>query len=245
MKIEDGIVRPVFTDRSPRLGPVAIMVATAADFEVLHKRLILPDGRKLFLSRIAFDAHDPRAPSLVGPLMGAPYAVMVFETLAAWGVQTVLFLGWCGSVNSSLRNGDIVLPDSAIVDEGTSLHYHQVTGAIVRPHAEPFEALQQALIQRQANHCAGRVWSTDGIFRETPAQISKFKAQGAVAVEMEVSALFSSAQFYDLTMAALLVVSDELFDDQWRPGFKTEMFKASRLLACDLLTDICRRVNHD
>jgi hypothetical protein len=46
-------------------------------------------------------------------------------------------------------------------------------------------------------------------------------------------------------LAALLIVSDELFTLEWRPGFKEKRFKKSRTAVCELLTDSYRRLNHD
>lgn len=234
---EDGIVRPVCNPGTPVLGPLAIMAATDADFQFLCRKLRLPDTRSVFLSTIRFDAADPTSPTLAGPLLGSPYAVMMLETLQAWGVRTIIFVGWCGSVSSCLHSGDILVPDSAVIDEGTSLHYGQHSGAIVQPHDHLCDSLEKFVGQQDITYCKGRVWTTDGVFRETPSQIQKYQAQGAVAVEMELSALFSAAQFYALSLAALLIVSDELFTMQWRPGFKEKRFKQSRTAVCELLTD--------
>lgn len=244
MTLEEGMVRPVRTHRTPQLGPKAIMAATDADLQMLRKHLGLPDSRKLFLGRLYFDASDQKQPALAGPLMGAPYAVMVLETLHAWGVRSVVFCGWCGTIADDLGIGDILIPDRAIIDEGTSLHYKQPLGGTVCPNAGRYNDLQRSLRQHAVMHKRGPVWSTDGIFRETPGQIRKFRQKGAVAVEMELSALFSAARFYDISMAAVLIVSDELFSLQWRPGFKSELFRQSRSTVCGLLSQMHRSPDH-
>jgi purine-nucleoside phosphorylase len=243
--LEDGIVRPICNQDTPVLGPLAIIAATSPDFHFLQQKLSLPETRTLFFSTINYDASDSTAPTLVGPFMGAPYAVMLLETLHAWGVRTIFFVGWCGSITSRFCNGDILLPDSAVVDEGTSLHYGQHTGAIVRPDDRLLEGLQKEIGRMDIAYGSGRVWTTDGVFRETPRQIKKYKALGAVAVEMELSALFSTAQYYRLSMAALLVVSDELFSLQWRPGFKEKRFQRSRKTVCEFLWNMVGSMNHD
>ena len=55
--------------------------------------------------------------------MGAPYAVMILETLAAWGAKQVIFLGWCGAISATVSIGDILVPTLAWIDEGTSRAY--------------------------------------------------------------------------------------------------------------------------
>jgi purine-nucleoside phosphorylase len=245
MPREEGVVRPTATDHTPKLGPLAIFAATGADLQTLRRNLKLPDTRHLYLSGIYYDSNNLKSPALVGPMMGAASAVMVLETLRVWGVRTIVFVGWCGSISTQLCTGDILLPDSAVVDEGTSPHYGQETGAIVYPHDKLCDLLSKSLLKRQIVHCAGRVWSTDGIFRETPTQIKKFQNKGALAVEMEVSALCSAAEFYALSFAALLIVSDELSILQWRPGFKDKVFKQARIAVCNFLTERYRSLDHD
>ena len=235
---EQGVVRPIRNDRTPVLGSLAIMVATQVDFEDLRRRMDLPDQRALFLSRLCYCAADQDKPVLVGPLMGAPYAVMLMETLRVWGVKRLLFYGWCGSISHHIRTGDIILPDGAIIDEGTSLHYHQQPGATVHLQGVLRSALAGAFDRNAVDYTIGRAWSTDGIFRETPTRIRTFQSKGAVAVEMELSALISAALLYAVSLAAVLVVSDELSDLKWRPGFNRSDFKKSRRLVCDLLAQI-------
>lgn len=237
MPRQEGVVRPVATARSPQLGPLAIIAATGSDLQILRRNLNLSDERRLYLSTLHYDSTDLTSPALVGPVMGAACAVMVLETLRAWGVHTIVFLGWCGSIDSRLRTGDLLLPDSAIVDEGTSPHYGRETGATVHPHGKLCGELSQSLKKSKIAHRRGRVWSTDGIFRETPAQINKFRNQGALAVEMELSALCSAADFYALSFAAVLVVSDELFTMEWQPGFKDKLFIRARTRVCHFLTE--------
>ncbi len=242
---EKGIVQPVSSRRTPKLGPLAIMAATEADFQDLRRRMDLPDQRSLFLSRICHCAANPEKPALAGPVMGAPYAVMLLETLRAWGMQKLLFYGWCGSISSRYRTGDIILPDSAIIDEGTSRHYQQQDGAMVAPHPGLRRLLGDALTGKSIQHGSGRVWSTDGIFRETPDLVKRFQNQGAVAVDMELSALLSVSLFHALSMVAILVVSDELFDMTWRPGFNRPEFKLSRNRVCDLIAQLNGNAFHE
>jgi purine-nucleoside phosphorylase len=52
---------------------------------------------------------------------------------------------------------------------------------------------------------------------------------GALAVEMEASALFALAQFRGVRLALLLAISDELFHE-WRPGFRSAEVRAAQKL---------------
>ncbi len=240
MTHENAIVRPVRTKRTPVLGPLAVMAASDGDVQILRKELALTDSFPLYMSRLYYNRADPAIPAVVGPFMGAPYAVMLLEILRAWGTQKTFFIGCCGSTDQRVGIGDIIVPSGAWIDEGTSVHYGQCGDEAVRTDDTLRGLLQQGLVQRNANFHSGLIWSTDAIFRETRTQIHKYQQLGALAVEMELSALLSAAAFYALPLAAILTVSDELFTFQWRTGFKSDAFKQSRLTACSLITDLLR-----
>jgi uridine phosphorylase len=121
----DAIINPKKSKNSPELGPVAVMVATEADISLLRELFNFTENsfRKLFISRLYVGEKSRSPVSLAGPLIGAPYAAMLLETLIAWGVRKILFLGWCGAILDHVKIGDVILPTAAMIDEGTSAHY--------------------------------------------------------------------------------------------------------------------------
>lgn len=241
---DDAVVKPVKGRRTPDTGRFAVLVATTVDLDQLARSLGLaaPAPHRLFTSRMYVHRIEGVEPTtLIGPIVGAPYAVMLLETLVAWGVRHVFFLGWCGAVSPALKIGDLLLPTAALIDEGTSVHYRGP--GRLPPVSYPAPGAHDQ-IRRLLNHDNGRlhtgaVWTTDAIFRETPAKIRHFQAEGALAVDMETSALFSAADFRGVDLGALLVVSDELSSLQWRPGFKTEAFTTGRSRACEVIKRLC------
>jgi purine-nucleoside phosphorylase len=223
-----AIVLPVSNSRTPKLGPVAAIVATQEDLKRLQGRMALPDSRRLYLSRLYYDKGLQNSPCVIGPVLGAPVAVMLLETLRVWGVQQIIFIGWCGSIQKDLQIGDVLLPDAALIDEGTSLHYGQKHGAKVLPDSDLNGNIADMLTSEGVAFRQGSIWTTDGVFRETPSKIQAFQQKGALAVEMEFSALLSASRFYGLETAGLMAVSDELFTGQWHPGFNAPNFILSR-----------------
>jgi hypothetical protein len=83
------------------------------------------------------------------------------------------------------------------------------------------------------------VWTTDAPYRETPDQVRAYQERGALAVEMECSALFTLGAFRSAAVASLLVVSDELSSPTWRPGFKDPRFSLGRESACEAIGRLC------
>jgi uridine phosphorylase len=160
-------------------------------------------------------------------MLGAPQTVLVLEKLIALGVTEVIAVGWCGSLQPYVGIGDLILPTGAYSEEGTSQHY---------PLADPWpgpapgllDALRQALTQGTPTVHEGRVWSTDAPFRETFKKVIEYQQTGALAVDMETSALFTVASFRRIRMAAALVVSDDLSSLKWVHGFRDPGFMRSR-----------------
>lgn len=138
--------------------------------------------------------------------MGAPLCVNVMEDLYANGVECIIACGGCG-VLDEIPLGNVLLPISAIRDEGTSFHYVKASKEI---------DLDKDFILRVKNiikdldtpfmEC--KTWSTDASKRETPKKIELRKRQGCNVVEMECSALTACAQFRKKKFAELLYSGD-------------------------------------
>jgi len=92
----------------------------------------------------------------------------------------------------------------------------------------------------------GCVWSTDAPYREKRSYLRKLQLEEDVsAVDMEYSALCSAAYFRKIDFAALLLVSDEVWDKNWNPGFSRQDFKIrSRMLIDIFLKELpLKRIN--
>ena len=219
------------------------MAATSLDVMQLRRRLALPPGQgeALFLSRYYASDVQEAAYGLVGPFMGAPQAVMLMETLAAWGARRFVFIGWCGALVSSVTSGDIILPCGALTEEGTSRAYGLTDDRVPLPSSGFQSELNTHLQQAGLSGQEGWVWSTDAVFRETEAKVRHYRRRGALAVEMELSALYTVGAQLNLELGAVLVVSDELSTLKWRPGFKSDRFKAARTAVCEAIANYANR----
>jgi len=222
-----GIVQPIVTPKTPRIGPMGVMGATRSDLPALIAALQLGNrhSRSLYISQL--HVRDDGV-FLSGPVMCAPYAVMILETLAAWGAKEVIFLGWCGAISPKVRIGDILVPTLAWIDEGTSRAYSPEVCQSSLPSAPLTRSITTLLKNESIPFHEGAIWTTDAIFRETPDKVECFQKKGALAVEMELSALFTVSAFLGIALSAILVVSDDLSNLSWNPGFKDIRFVENR-----------------
>lgn len=234
------MVPPFRPPGAPAVGELALLVSGGGDLKRLGERLPLAHpGVRIMMSHVRPEAAEPPRFSAAGPVVGAPYAAMMLETLVAWGARRAVFLGWCGALTPELAIGDLLVPDGGLVDEGTSPGYGKPAGEVSRADPALTETVRAAVAARGGAPRRGPVWTTDAIYRETPSKIRAFRNRGAAAVEMELSALFTVGRFRSIPVAALLVVSDSLADLTWRPGFRDPRFRAGRQLAREVLAELC------
>ena len=240
----DAIIFPKKGKRSPPLGPFGVIAGTETDLTLLCNLLDLDKSQyqKLFTSRLFVAGRPGAGFSLTGPLIGAPYAAMVLETLIVRGARKIIFLGWCGSISQKVKIGDIIVATSAIIDEGTSGHYKEDNNRISFPSDLMVTGLKGTLDRRRVNYHHGSVWTTDAIYRETRDKVEYYQHLDVIGVEMEISALYTVANFRNVELGALVVVSDELASFKWRPGFKMNEFKHGREAACAVVRDLCRKI---
>ena len=214
-------------------GPMARIFATRF---LARKKSSRPYPARMYRLKRKLE-HQPGRPKveidLVGPGMGAPVAAMVVEMLIAGGAKTIVALGFAGSLDPSLKIGDLLLVKDALCDEGTGPSY--VPGLKTISASEPLlAAAASELGLRNEKIHAGMVVSTDAFFRETRAKLDHFHSQGALAVEMEMSALYALARFRGIEVLGMVVISDELFGESWNcgvtsPGMLLNFMKAGSL----------------
>jgi uridine phosphorylase len=239
----EAIVIPRKGLRDPTIGPVVVMVAMQKDLALLRRTMGI-GGKALSsiaTSKLYRAKRGDRGVTLVGPVLGSPHAVLILEKLIVLGAKRILFFGWCGSLQESVKNGDLVVPDRAVIGEGTSVYYPS-KDEDTRPSANMFKAIMDGLQGCSVPCHTGPVWSTDAPYRETREKVLSLQQEGVMGVDMEVSALFSAAQFRHVECGALLVVSDELGSLRWKPGFSSKRFRNSRKKAAEVVSSICDKL---
>jgi uridine phosphorylase len=225
---EEAVINPRRGKREEAVAPGLLMTFTRPDYHYACRLTAAKSpGRDIVDCPIREGYWQGKPVTLAGPAPGAPYAVMILEKLIALGAQTVMAVGWCGSLRAEARIGDLIVPDAAHSEEGTSAHY-PVAEPEPKPEAGLCRTLQNQLTAAGLAYQVGRVWTTDAMYRETKAKVLAYGSQGILAVEMEMSALFTVARYRGVALAGLLVVSDELFTLTWRHGLRDDHFRRSR-----------------
>ncbi len=241
---DPSLVPPLGSRSAPDIGPAAVMVSTEPDMkQVKYDFPDLPQS-SFFNSTLLVLNRDRKGFSFAGPYIGAPYGVMLLESLVAKGARKIVVFGWCGAVTEHLEPGDLVVPGEAIADEGTSRNYMEPEGCfpVVTPSPSLTDRLGSRLDRAGVPFKRERIWTTDAIYRETEKKIDYFRQRGAAAVDMECSALFAAAEYRKIDVAALLVISDNVASSEWKPGFRKKAFKDARKTGMKAVIEFTREL---
>lgn len=218
--LDDILIHPRREKGEMAIPPTGILLVNPTEARIGMKMLLDAGGEKRFLFHSELVVNKGGEFFVAGPAIGAPMATMTLEKLIALGAKTVLMYGWCGAISPNYSVGDILLGGSAHCGEGTSRYY--LGGDICKPSARFVESVKSCL------HLSAPepLWTTDAVYRESRKMFAELASRYNVCgVDMEYSALCAVATFRKIDFAALFLVSDELWQADWSPGFAGKAFK--------------------
>ena len=140
-------------------------------------------------------------------LIGAPMVVGLLEELKARGFKNFIVLGSCGVLDQSIQADKIILPSSALRDEGTSYHYAPASDEIAYDETLLL-TMENALNKSGIEHIRTKVWTTDAFYRETAAKVKRRLEAGAKVVDMESSAIMAWAQYRQANVYQFFYTAD-------------------------------------
>ncbi len=149
------------------------------------------------------EARDGRPLTIQSTGMGGPSAAIVIAELADLGARTLLRVGTCGALDASLDLGELLVVTEALAADGTS----RALGADDRVAADP-ELLGRLRQAGGPDGACGPVVSSDLFYDGPEGAEQRWRAQGALAVEMETATLFALAGRRGLRAGCALIVSD-------------------------------------
>ena len=135
-----------------------------------------------------FDLDGETVAFYLSPIGSAIASGTCYEVHWQTGATKFLMFGSCGSLEGERTRGKYIVPTEAYRGD-------QV--------AAIFDALGAPYVQ-------GRVWTTDSMLRETAGLVQKRRAEGCLAVEMELAGVEALCDFYGLTLYDFLEAGDVL-----------------------------------
>lgn len=189
------------------------------------------------LYRLRYDGPEMM---IFHPGVGAPLAAGFLEEVIGLGARKFIACGGCGVLRQDIVAGHPVVLASAVRDEGTSYHYLPPSRE-AQAHPAAVAALEAVMRARQIPYLLGKSWTTDALYRETPARRQRRVDEGCEVVEMEAAAFFAVAQFRGAVFGQVVYGGDLVVPEGWdERGWFQRGSDRARLLqlaveACGLL----------
>ncbi len=143
----------------------------------------------------------------LSPIGSAIASGSCYEVHHITGATSFIMFGSCGSLDGAMTAGKYIVPTEAYRGEGASYYYAPPTDYIDIQNADRVAAI---LSELGAPYVRGRVWTTDSMLRETVGLVQRRRAEGCIAVEMELAGVQAVCDFYGLALYDFLEAGDVL-----------------------------------
>ena len=159
-------------------------------------------------------SYQGESVTVLHPGVGAPLSAGILEEVIAYGAKKIIACGGAGVLKEDMAVGKLVIPDSAIRDEGVSYHYLP-PGREVNASPNGIESIKTILNKNDVEYVVGKTWTTSALFRETAEKVKLRKEEGCLTVEMESAAFFAIAEFRRIDFAQILYSGDDVSGEEW------------------------------
>jgi uridine phosphorylase len=174
------------------------------------------------------------------PGVGAPLAAGLLEEVIALGCNTFVACGGSGVLGENLEVGYLLVPTSAIRDEGTSYHYLP-PGREVSATPEVVAVIEATFKEHRIAYRLTKTWTTDAFYRETHRKVQLRRSEGCLTVEMEAAALFAVAKYRNVKIGQILYSGDYLGGEYWNSRQWDDRWDIRKHLV-SLSAEVCLRL---
>ena len=182
---------------------------------------------------------DTRIAIVTQCLWGGPQTAILVEELACLGVGVVVGFGVAGSLVADLPKGTQIVASTAIVTDGTSRAYTDLDA--VSGDAELTAAVAAVAAEAATPVEAVPIATVDALYRETVADVARWRAAGARAINMESAPLYAASAVCGLKAVWLGHISDSLVEPQWESWVRpTDMTDVTVAVTVGLLARLAR-----
>lgn len=202
-------------------GEIPKVAVTCFEGETFERLVNILDAEEIAITRNANQKfpiykvkYKDKEIALYMTDMGAAGAGGQLEEMIALGVEKVIIFGSCGVLDKNIEDCSIIIPNSAVRDEGLSYHYVEPSDEI-EVNTNYISEFTSLLDEVKCNYRIGKVWTTDAFYRETKTKMERRKEMGCICVDMECSALAAVAQFREKDIFQFFYTADCLEGDKW------------------------------
>ncbi len=147
--------------------------------------------------------------SVMASGMGMPsMAIYSYELFKFYGVENIIRVGSCGALVKELNLYDIVIADTACTDSNMLSSFNVEKGFVPTADKTLLDLAVLECERQKHAYKVGKVFSSD-CFYSDKSSLERAE-EGALAVEMETTALYLNAKLFSKRALTILTVSDSL-----------------------------------
>ena len=234
ISVDEKIVRMILETSPSNINEIVILPAVKIVMQKILKKL---QNQRRY-GRVYNGELNNIKVSVIRSQIGAPNCAIAVECLKRCKTKIVVRLDICGGIINSaseINVGDVLIPQLAYCDDGTSPQYireHPSLANDLEAISNPLSKFQNLLTGNQTifiskpnitlkdilieegnslfsnNIKEVRLWSTDGLFCESLDLIRALQSINIQGIDMESSILFLLSKLYNLKAASILSVTD-------------------------------------
>jgi len=234
ISVDDKIVHMILETSPSNVNEIVILPA----IKIVMKKLIQKLQNKRNYGRVYNGELNNTRISVIRSLVGAPNCAMVVEALRRCKTKIIIRIDVCGGIENQvlpINIGDILIPNLAFCDDGTSPQYFRENPSFVNelrsiPNpmgkfqnmftgnqtifiSKPDKKLKEILYNKAISFLNDKVkladlWTTDALFCENLDFIRALDSINVKGVDMESSILFLLGKIYNVKTGSILSVSD-------------------------------------
>jgi len=234
ISVDEKIVRMILETSPSNINEIVILPAVKIVMQKILKKL---QNQRRY-GRVYNGELNNIKVSVIRSQIGAPNCAIAVECLKRCKTKIVVRLDICGGIINSaseINVGDVLIPQLAYCDDGTSPQYirehpslandleaisnpltkfqNLLTGNQTIFISKPNRTLKDILIEEgnslfNNNIKEVQLWSTDGLFCESLDLIRALQSINIQGIDMESSILFLLSKLYNLKAASILSVTD-------------------------------------
>lgn len=135
---------------------------------------------------------------VIAEVYGGPVSVTTVEELKYYGIDTIIGVGFVGSLTTELSTGTMIVGRQSLIELGTTPHYNEIDNLYVKPTL-------QLEIDGISNEY---IWTTNALYREYHDDIKNAIKLGCSVVNMDTSHLYASCKVLNIKCEYYAIVSD-------------------------------------
>lgn len=158
--------------------------------------------------------YNGKSIAIVQGFLGAAGSAALLEELIVMGFKKFIVCGAAGVLQKGIQVGHLVVPYSAVRDEGVSYHYVEPSREI-ECNKDAINTIVELFENDSIPFIKAKTWTTDAFYRETEDKIALRVSEGCVTVEMEAAAFFAVSKFRNVVLGQILFGGDDLSGVEW------------------------------